>query len=50
MSRARPCSKDSVPKSKRGRMEVRPALSFFDDDKVGIGQPHDDALMVTLRI
>ena len=31
-------------------MEVQPYLSFFDDDKVGTGQPHDDALMVTLRI
>ena len=25
-------------------------MSFSDDDKVGTGQPHDDALMVTLRI
>ena len=31
-------------------MEVRPALSFSDKDKVGTLQPHDDALVVTLRI
>ena len=31
-------------------MKVRPALSFFDEDKVGTFQPHDDALVVTLRI
>ena len=31
-------------------MEVWPALSFYDEDKVGTFQPHDDALVVTLRI
>ena len=31
-------------------MEIRPALSFSNEDKVGTLQPHDDALMVTLRI
>ena len=31
-------------------MEVRPILSFFDEDKIGILQPCDDALVVTLRI
>ena len=31
-------------------MEVWPALSFSDEDKVGTLQPHDDALVVTLRI
>ena len=31
-------------------MEVRLALSFSDEDKVGTLQPHDDALVVTLRI
>ena len=25
-------------------------MSFFEEDKVGTIQPHDDALMVTLRI
>ena len=31
-------------------MDVRPALSFSNEDKVGSLQPHDDALVVTLRI
>ena len=35
---------------KRSRVEVQPALSFFDEDKVGTLQPHDDALVVTLLI
>jgi len=29
---------------------ARPALSFSDEGKVGTLQPHDDALVVTLRI
>ena len=43
-------TEDSNPKLKRAKMEVRPALSFSDEDKVGTLQPHNDALMVTLRI
>ncbi|XP_023897304.1 uncharacterized protein LOC112009197 [Quercus suber] len=31
-------------------MKVQPALSFSDKDKVGTLQPHNDTLMVTLRI
>jgi len=31
-------------------MEFQPTLSFFDDDKAGTFQPHDDALVVTFRI
>ena len=31
-------------------MEVQPALSFSDKDKVRTLQPHDDALVVTLKI
>ena len=50
MSIARPCTKDSILEFKRGRIKVRLALSFSNDDKVGIVQPHDDALVVTLRI
>ena len=41
---------DLPPNSKRSRVEVQLALSFFDEDKVGTLQPHDDALVVTLRI
>ncbi|XP_075636506.1 uncharacterized protein LOC142608699 [Castanea sativa] len=38
MSIARPHAKDLIPDSKFGRMEVRPALSFSDKDKVGTFQ------------
>ena len=31
-------------------MEIQLALSFSDEDKMGTIQPHDDALVVTLRI
>ena len=41
---------NSNSKSKRARMEIRPALSFSDEEKIGTIQPHDDALVVTLRI
>ena len=50
MSIARPHAEDLIPDSKRGRIEVRPTLSFSDEDKVGTFQPHDDALVVTLQI
>ena len=50
MSIARPHTEDFIPDSKKGRMEVWPALSFSDKDKVGTFQPHDDALVVTLDI
>ena len=35
--------------SKRSRVEVQPALSFSDEDKVETLQPHDNALVVTLK-
>ena len=50
MSVARLPAKDSKPESKKARVESRPAMSFFEENKVGIIQPHDDALVVTLRI
>ena len=50
MSIVRPHAEDLTLDSKRGRMEVRLALSFSDEDKVGTLQPHDDALVVTLKI
>ena len=31
-------------------MDVRQALNFSDEDKVGTYQPHDDGLVVTLQI
>ena len=50
MSVARLPAKDSKLEPKRARMENWPAMSFSEEDKVGTIQPHDDALMVTLRI
>ena len=35
---------------KRVKMSVPLVLSFSDADKLGTIQPHDDALVVTLRI
>ena len=50
MSITQPPAKDSDHKPKRARMEIRPALSFLEEDKVGTIQPYDDALVVTLKI
>ena len=50
MSIAWPLAEDSSLELKRNRMEIRPTLSFSDEDKVETLQPHDDALVVTLRI
>ena len=36
--------------SKRAKMGIPLVLGFSDEDKVGTIQPHDDALVVTLRI
>ena len=45
------CSdEDSSLMSKRVKMNVPLVLSFSDADKLGIIQPHDDALVVTFRI
>ena len=50
MSVARPFAEDSRPEQKRARVENQPVLSFSDKDKVGTIQPHNDTLVVTLRI
>jgi len=50
MSIVRLVTEDWVLESKRERLEVRPTLSFSDEDKAGTFQPHDDALVVTFRI
>ena len=47
---AQPPVEDSRPEPKRARVENRPLMSFFEEDKVGTIQPHDDALVITLRI
>ena len=31
-------------------MEIRPALSILVEEKIGTIQPHDDALVVILKI
>ena len=43
-------AEDSNFESKRAKMEIRPALSFSDEDKIGTIQSHDDTLVVTLKI
>ena len=43
-------AEDTNLEAKRARIDIQPALSFSDDDKIGTIQPHDDALVVTLRI
>ena len=50
MSIAQPPTEDSNHKPKRATMEIRPVLSYSDEDKVGTIQLHDNTLVITLRI
>ena len=50
MSMARLSSNDGVLEPKRAKIQIQPTLGFSDEDKTGTIQPHDDALVVTLRI
>ena len=50
MSVARLSTEDNNSKPKRSRIEVLLVLGFSIDDKIGTIQPHNDALVVTLRI
>ena len=50
MSVTWPFVDDSYPDLKRSKVEVRPALSFLDEDMIGTLQLHDDTLVVTLKI
>ena len=43
-------TEESQPELKRARMNFHPILSFSEEDKIGTTQPHDDALLITLRI
>ena len=43
-------AEDSNSELKRARVEIQLALNFLDEDKIGTIQPHDDGLMVTLKI
>ena len=47
---ARPFAKDNNLEPKRARINIQPALSFSNKDKIGTIQPHDDALVVMLKI
>jgi len=47
---SRPELVEQVRESKRVKVEAQPTFGFSDEDKVGTFQPHDDTLVVTLRI
>ena len=50
MSVAKQLPEDLHSEPKKARIEVRPPLSFSNEDKIGTIKPYDDALVVTLRI
>ena len=43
-------SDEGVSEPKRAKVLIQPTLGFSDKDKAGTIQPHDDALVVTLKI
>ena len=47
---ARLSSEDTSHEPKRARLERPLVMGFSDKDKIGTIQPHDDALVITLRI
>ena len=47
---ARLSSRDTNQDPKRARVELSLVIGFSDEDKIRTIQPHDDALMITLRI
>ena len=50
MSVAQPPAEDSRLELKRAKVKNQPSISFSEKNKVGTVQPHDDALVVILRI
>ena len=50
MSVTRLPAEDSNLEPKRARIDIQPVLGFSDEDEIGTTQPHNDALVVTLRI
>ena len=50
MSVARLSSGDINQEPKRARVERPLVMGFSDEDKIGTIQPHDDTLVITLRI
>ena len=49
MSVARLPAEDSNFEPKKAKVEIRLALSFSNEDKMGTIQPHDNTLVVTFR-
>ena len=47
---ARLSSKDGSHKPKRARLDRPLVMGFSNEDKIGTIQPHDDALVIILRI
>ena len=47
---AQPPAEESQPELKKARRKTYPILSFSEEDKIGTTQPHDNALLITLRI
>ena len=43
-------TEDNNLKPKRARMDIWSTLNCLDEDKIGTIQPHNDALVVTLKI
>ena len=43
-------SGDTSQDPKRARVELPLVMGFSDEDKIGIIQPHDNALVITLQI
>ena len=41
---------DSSLEPKRAKMDIQRVLEFSDEDKIGTIQPHDNALVITLKI
>ena len=50
MSVARLSSEDGSHEPKRVRLDWPLVIGFSDEDKIGTIQPHDDALVIILRI
>ena len=50
MSVARLSSEDTSREPKRARLDWQLVMRFSNEDKIGTIQPHDDALVITLRI
>ena len=50
MSVARLFPKDGSHEPKRAKLDRSLVMGFSDEDKIGTIQPHDDALVIILRI